>query len=367
MASPPLRAARLALLLLTIVCALAVDAFGILPRAMEGARNGDFSTFYTAGRIDRNLVYDFGAISRAQEPIVGRLTSPRPYLNPPTYLPILRLLARMPINVALAIWAVVTTAAFLGACFCVARPSAVLLVVISPVVWSTAAGGQVALAVGACVIGGVLLLPRRPVLAGVLFAVAALIKPPTVALVPLALIAAREWRALFACLIAGAAGGLASLAFEGVDTWMRWFGALHEFSRFLATSTVIEKGVSPATIMRLAGVSGSAALAFQIACGLLGVVLAGGAFRRTEDPLVRLAALTAGCLLVTPYAMTQEMAPMLPFAAMALLNDRVNPLFWLAGLLVLASLAAPFGVLLMALALVVRWPEAAAATSSGKA
>jgi hypothetical protein len=234
-------------------------------------------------------------------------------------------------------------------------------------VWSTAAGGQVALLVGACVIGGVLLLPRRPVLAGVLFAVAALIKPPTVVLVPLALIAAREWRALAACLIAGAAGGLASLAFEGIDTWMRWFGALHEFSRFLATSTVIEKGVSPATIMRLAGVSGSAALAFQIVCGLLGVVLAWSAFRRTDDPLVQLAALTTGCLLVTPYAMTQEMAPMLPFVAAALLNDRVNPLFWLAGLLVLASLAAPFGVLLMALALVVRWPETEIATASGKA
>jgi len=362
-----LRIARLALLVLAIGCALAVDIFGVGVRAVEGPRNGDVSTFWAAGRIDPARVYDFDAITRAQEPIVGPLVYPRPYLNPPTYLPVWRLLGRLPVGWALALWAGLTTALFLVACLGVARPWAVLLVALSPVVWSTAAGGQVALLVGACVIGGVALLPKRSALAGVLFAVAALIKPPAVTLVPLALIACRQWRALAACLVAGAAAGLASVAFEGVDLWLRWFEALGQFTHFLAMSTVIEKGVSPGTVVRLLHLSGPAALAFQIACGVLGVFVVWRTFRRTEAPLVRLAALTTGCLLMTPYAMTQEMAPMLPFAASAFLGERVHPLFWLAGLMVLAMIAAPFGVLLIGVALLVPSVSATAVTADANA
>jgi len=362
-----LRIARLALLALVIGCALAVDVFGVGVKAIEGPSSGDVSIFWTAGRIDPAKVYDFEAITRAQRPIVGPPVFARPYLNPPTYLPVWRVLARLPAGWALALWASLTTVVFLVACLGVARPWAVALVALSPVVWSTAAGGQVALLVGACIIGGVALLPKRPLLAGALFAVAALIKPPAVTLVPLALIACRQWRALAACLVTGVAAGLASVAYEGVDLWLRWFGALREFTRFLETSPVIEKGVSPGTIVRLLHLDGPAALALQLVCGALGVFLVWRTFRRTDEPLVRLVALTTGCLLVTPYAMTQEMTPMLPFAASALLSDRVHPLFWLAALMVLTMVAAPLGVLLMAAALLAPGVSRTAEAANGKA
>jgi len=346
-----LRTVRLALLALTIACALAVDLFGILPKAVEGPRNGDFSTFYVAGRINRRLVYDFAAVTRAQEPIVGRLESARPYLNPPTYLPLLELLAKAPIGVGLFLWATLTTALFLAACLSVAAPRVVLLAAISPVVWSTAAGGQVAMLVGACIIGAIASLERRPLLAGALFAVAALIKPPAVTLVPLALVACRQWKALAACLLTGVAAGLASISVYGLDIWLHWLAALHAFTDFLRFSDVIEKGVSPATLARLAGMGAPAALAFQIACAILGVAVVWRVFRGSSAPLHRLAALTTGCLLVTPYAMTQELAPMLAAAATLLLAPRAHPLFWFASFLVLASLAAPIGVILMGLGL----------------
>lgn len=362
-----LRIARLALLVLVIGCALAVDIFGVGVKTIEGPSNGDISTFWAAGQIDPAKVYDFDAITRAQQPIVGPLVFARPYLNPPTYLPVWRVLGRLPIGWALALWATLTTALFLVACVGVARPWAVVLVALSPVVWSTAAGGQVALLVGACIIGGVVLLPIRPLLAGALFAIAALVKPPAVTLVPLALIACRQWRALAACLVTGVAAGLASVTYEGVDLWLRWFGALREFTRFLGASTVIEKGVSPGTIVRLLHLSGPAAAALQLACGALGVFLVWRTFRRTEEPLVRLAALTTGCLLVTPYAMTQEMAPMLPFAASALLSDKVHPLFWLAALMVLTMIAAPLGVLVIAVALLTPGVAGTATAANGKA
>jgi len=352
------RILRLALLALTIACALVIDLKGILPRAVEGARNGDYSTFYAAGRIDRAKLYDFAAITKAQEPIIGQVDSPRPYLNPPTYLFVLGPLARLPVNTGLAIWAGGTTLLFLAACLLVARPPAVGLLLVSPVIWSTAAGGQVALLVGACIIGGMALLERRPIIAGVLFAVAALIKPPAVTLVPLALIACRQWRALAACLIAGVVGGLASISLYGLDIWLRWLGALHAFSAFLQFSDVVEKGSSPASLARLAGLNGPMTLALQVVCAILGVAIVWRVFRNSSQPLHRLAALTTGCLLVTPYAMTQELAPMLPAAAVLLLSARAHPLFWFASFLVLASLATPIGVILMGLGLLLlSWPS----------
>lgn len=353
-----LRIARLALLVITIFCALAVDVFGVMPRAVEGARNGDYSTFYAAGRIDHAKLYDFAAITRAQEPIIGRVDSVRPYLNPPTYLFILKPLARLPVNVGLAVWAASTTLLFLAACLLVARPPVIALALVSPVIWSTAAGGQVALLVGACIIAGMALLEKRPILAGALFAAAALIKPPAVVLVPLALIACHQWRALSACLTAGAVVGLASVLVHGFDLWLQWFEALRKFSQFLQFSDVIEKGSSPATLARVTRMHGSVALVFQAACGVVGLAVVWRVFRRTKEPLQRLASLTTGCLLVTPYAMTQELTPMLPAAAFLLLSRGGHPLFWFASFLVLASLAAPIGVILMGIALLFApWPE----------
>ncbi|MGE5566483.1 MAG: glycosyltransferase family 87 protein [Parcubacteria group bacterium] len=362
-----LHIAWLFLLTLTVACALAVDGFGILPRAVEGARNGDYSTFYAAGRIERGQLYDFAAITRAQEPLIGRVESPRPYLNPPTYLFVLEPLSRLPPNVGLALWAVSTTLLFAAACLLVARPWAVGLALVSPVVWSTAAGGQVALLVGSCIVAAVAVLPRRPVLAGVLFAIAALIKPPAVVLAPLALVAMRQWRALAACLVAGLLGGLAGVLRFGPDLWLQWLHAIQEFSRFLATSSVIEKGSSPATIVRFLGLSGPVALGFQIACGVLGVAVTWRTFRRSQEPLVRLAGLTTGCLLVTPYAMTQELMPMLPFAATALLDRKAGPLLWFASFMILASLATPFAVLIMAGCLLAEAPQSDRTTAEAGA
>ena len=87
---------------------------------------------------------------------------------------------------------------------------------------------RTSLLVGAAMIGGFLWLDRRPALAGVLFAVAACIKPQMMILAPLVLWG--RWRTLGWMLGAGAAMVVASLGF-GLGRWLEWPHALSAFGR----------------------------------------------------------------------------------------------------------------------------------------
>jgi alpha-1,2-mannosyltransferase len=82
--------------------------------------------------------------------------------------------------------------------------------------------GQAAFLVAALIVGGFSLLGSRPVLAGSILGLLTF-KPQFCILVPLALIAAAQWRALLAACLSALALAVASGLIFGWDLWLRWF------------------------------------------------------------------------------------------------------------------------------------------------
>ena len=177
--------------------------------------------------------------------------------------------------------------------------------------------GQVSLLVAGCLIGAWRILPRRPVLAGVLFGIAA-VKPQFGLLVPVALIAAREWR----CLIAATATVALSVATSGlVFGWTCWAllpGAMAGLSRFVAGFPEIARydpTVTPA--LHLLGVPAVLAQAVQLAVIMPVAWAIWRVFRRGVTPL-GVALLMAGTFLTTPYAVFYDL-PLATAASVALI------------------------------------------------
>jgi hypothetical protein len=296
----------------TIALSLASALWFIyLSMPMAGWVAADFKVFWTAGRIEQRLAYDFAAVSAA---IPGE-TGLRPFLSPPTLLLALKPLLGMPLWPAFALWTILGLASFCRVSARAAGPASILLLLSAPAFHWAAIAGQVTLLVGALLYSGVLCLSRRPIAAGLLFAAAALLKPQAALLVPLALIAGGHYRALFAALAAGSLGGLLSLTVHGPEMWIGWLRAIGAFGELIRSNGFIGKGITPSALAygsQLQGVGGAALVAGG---ALLGLSCCWLVFRRSDDPALRGGALVCGALLCTPYAMSYEAASLLPAAA----------------------------------------------------
>jgi len=159
-------------------------------------------------------LYDFHHVSELQNwPLgPGRL---RPYAYPPSALLFLVPFSMVPWNVGYLIWTALTGAFFAWAGFRVGAPKWFVLI---PWVASAAFCGQVTFLVGGLVMAA-LTLTEAPILAGVLFGMAAAVKPQLLMLLPLALIAEARWKTIVATGVTGLAiGAIAGLVW-GLAPW----------------------------------------------------------------------------------------------------------------------------------------------------
>ena len=280
--------------------ALALAAFAVaagLSALRIGHGAPDFYVFWAAAR-HAGAPYDPAIVSQLLARI--RLTGVWPFAYPPTFLLFVWPFAQAPMEFAYPLWTGLCAALFVFAGAQLVRPawaSAALLV--APPVFMAAELGQTSLPIGAAMIGGFAALERRPRLAGVLFAIAACIKPQAMIVAPIVLWG--RWRTLGWMLGAGAAIVAASLVF-GLGPWLQWPHALAEF-----------RAVAPAADRA----NPSALIASAWWAVLMGV--AGGAFAWTNRNLL---GLVGGAFLVTPYAHAYDLAPIAPLALAWLIRPR---------------------------------------------
>ena len=280
----------------------------------------DFLVFWTAARAPLHSIYDIDALTRAQAWAVVDLQDRRPFAYPPTFLTLIAPFGRLPILPALLAW----SALGIGA-FCVASSKLVgrswPLMLVSPAFICAAVTGQVTFIVGAGLMAGVLLLPKRPLLAGLVFGVVATLKPQAAVMVPLALVVGKHWRALLAAAVSGAVIGVVSLV-QHPELWGQWLRLLPVFSKIIETDAWdISIGVTPKTFAHQLGLRGTFGEAALVAAGsVLGVAAVLAAFRGT-NAVQRYAALCVGYLLISPYALWYELALLQP-VAVALLLER---------------------------------------------
>lgn len=295
----------------------------IVPWLEPGAYHADYSVFWTAVRMaveDPQRLYDSSAVTQAQAWLTDPHWGPRPFAYPPSALPLFGAFAWLPYWPSLLAWSAVSLACFVWATTRFTAGWGVALVLASPPVIVSLLLGQTALLCGAGILGAVALLPKRPIVSGLLLGLVAAVKPQALLLAPLALVRAGEWRALSAALAAGAAMAAASLAF-GPSLWLNWLQAFDEFNAAVEATQLYYVGLSPASFARALGLPPAARFAVQLIGVAIGVALVWQAFRR-DDLLLRAASLIGGSILCSPYAMPYELAMLTPVAAAALLSSR---------------------------------------------
>jgi Glycosyltransferase family 87 len=283
----------------------------------------DFITFYSASKLtlagDPAAAFDLTKIFAAQQSIVPKSEMPFQWAYPPTFQLIIAPLALMPYGVAYGVFMALTAAAFFFALCLIpqARPYRLALMV-APGTALCIFHGQNALLTAALFTGGVALFERRPLCAGFLLGLLAF-KPQMGLLLPIAFVAAGQWRAFF-----GAAAGALLLsalatALFGLGLWQVFF------DHFAFIELIMRNGWLPWPKMpsafvfcRLLGLPEQVALAAQIATalGVAGTVAV--LWRRTGPTPLAWAALITGTLLLMPYVFDYELAILgLPLALLA--------------------------------------------------
>jgi alpha-1,2-mannosyltransferase len=392
---------------------LIVTAHGLVD--FQGRPIGtDFSNVYAAGTYVRDgnpdAPFDLARQHAREQQIFGEATPLYGWHYPPFFLFVAAALALMPYGLALAVWQAFTLGLYLLSIRGILRldlvspsprlrgegwgerahppaqnrgeaPSSgkrvnahsglslhkrgdylwLLLAVAFPAVFINIGHGQNGFLTAAIIGGALVMLDRRPLIAGVLFGLLAY-KPQFGLMIPLVLAAIGRWRCFAAAAATVALLALAATAAFGPQIWHAFFESTR-FTRVVALeqgNTGWYKIQSVFSWARMWG--GSIPLAYALQ-GALAVVLAGSVvavWRSAAPYALKAAALCLAAVLATPYTFDYDMmvlAPAIAFIAADGFARGFGPwektalaVLWLAPLVarnVAQVTLVPFGVLAM--------------------
>jgi hypothetical protein len=297
----------------------------------------DFLRLWTASYSLLNgegrAIYDpdaFFALERA----VTQPATPNfyPWNYPPSSFLIVYPLALLPYLQSLAAWLALGLAGYLAALWRIFPTPLTLWVGLAfPAVFWTITHGQTSFLTTTLFCWGLLQLPRRPVLAGILFGVLTL-KPHLGLLLPVALAAGGHWRAIFAAALTALLFAAASVVLFGPGLWTDFLAST------TGTRSMLESGMnfghyykvqSVFAAARLLGSPTLVAYSLQVlvALGATGAVI--WVWRRpTGDPDMRDAALMAATPLSTAFIFDYDLmllAPAIAWLARKGLTDTALP------------------------------------------
>lgn len=305
---------------------------------------GDFGSFVASGQAA-----NAGLDPYAVHPLTlrGSQGEPYPNLNPPVLLPALQLLAHVDPQSAFRLWYAVSLALYILALALLARaypltPWRLLWALALAGLWFGLWLGQVytLLALGAVAVW--VLLPRRPLWAGLLLGLLVAVKPNLAPWVGLLLLAG-HWRPALAATGTAAALWLGALLAYGPAVYAQWLAATSTVTAFL-----VSDGAPWLVNLPLVGYPLAAAL-------LLGAAVSCWRYRpeplavsAIALPLVLVALPNSGigyCLLLLPVLLSRPWSPLLTVAAALLLVP-----FWRLDSLSVWAHQIAAGLLLAALA-----------------
>ena len=291
--------AALALATIFVLCGAAAVFI-----AYKGSVAPDFLSFWAAGRMAAGghaaSVYDLALHHSAEaRAIPGVSVLPFPY--PPFVLPLFVPFGMLPFWIGFAAWLGATAALYLlvtrrwiEARFALAQAAAAANFIT----------GQNGFLTAGIFVGGTRQVASRPFLAGAILGLLAF-KPQLAILLPVALIAGREWRAI--------AGGIASslvllalgLILFGAASYSHFLAILPHFSRWLSAGRwPWGELASPFALLRWFGVPMAAALAVHACIALTAAAVTAWAWAFKSERRAEI--LAAATLLVPPYLFTYD-------------------------------------------------------------
>lgn len=277
----------------------------------------DFISYWAAGKLGLQgqapLAYNVIEHHRvAQEAFqqVGQI----PFGYPPAFLLLAAPFALFSYPVAAVLWVVMTWAGYALAIRLWA-PKAYWLAMAMPPLLINAITGQAGFLIAALFIAGVAVLPKRPLLGGVLLGLIVL-KPQLGLVIPLALIAGREWRAFAGAAFASAGLLLLGLLIFGWQSCQAWLGNAGLYSSVVADGLAgWQRMASVYAALRFDGLGASPAWIVQGMVAVAAIATACLIWRRTADAGARAAALAAATALASPYLFGYDtLLLILPFA-----------------------------------------------------
>jgi alpha-1,2-mannosyltransferase len=326
--------ARRLLILVAVACApFCLGAWSLYRILFRHAPAQDFMVFHTAARAvwERNLplLFDGQAFTdRLNGRFAGVLDGPltlHPWVYPPLFLLLAAPFGLLPFWSAYAAFLLLTLGLLIAALRTVVAPGwprvvCTVSLLFSPATAFTVVVGQNAFLTTALMVGGFGLSRRAPVWAGVLLG-GLTFKPQLWLLVPIALLARRQWRVLAIAIATSVLFALLSLAAFGLEPWRQWLGLMlgrdPQFQDWLTAGRMY--GQSLFTDAVLLGAPHALAQAAQAAAVLAGAAVAWVAFRRADLPEdMQLAVLLTAALIAAPHVSNYD-AVMLAVAVSLLL------------------------------------------------
>ena len=189
------------------------------------------------------------------------------------------------------------------------RADQLALLVLSPAVIVNIWCGQNGFWVAVLLIGGLIQLDRRPVLAGILFGILS-IKPQLGLLLPVMLALTGRWRTIAAAAATAVVLVAAASAVFGVKIWSAYF-----FDAMPVQTQVVTEGFAhymvhmPTAYMnaKVAGLSASVALGLQALISAPTIIAVVWTFWRRRDVDLSNALFVTATFVVTPYAFNYDM------------------------------------------------------------
>lgn len=279
-----------------------------------GGVPSDFVNVWAAGRLVLEghpaAVYDWPAHKLVEEAAVGHAFGG--YFGwhyPPTFLFVAAALSLLTYATAYAVWVFGTFPVYLAAIRAiVGERTGYLLAAAFPALLANFIVGQNGFLTAGLVGGALVLLPRRPIVAGLLLGLLTY-KPHLGLLFPIALVAAGYWRAFFTAAMVAVLMAVAAWFAFGSDTWQAFFANIgHTSQAFLSDGWADWGKLQTAFgLTRMLGGGETLAWAVQGAVALVAAIAIALLWRSRAAYEIKAAALATGAMLATPYLYTYDL------------------------------------------------------------
>jgi arabinofuranan 3-O-arabinosyltransferase len=279
-----------------------------------GGVQSDFVNVWAAGRLVLQghpaAAYDWPTHKLVEEAAVGHgFEGYFGWHYPPTFLFIAAALALLSYAAAYALWVFGTFPAYLAAVRAIIGDrTGYVLAAAFPAVLANFVVGQNGFLTASLIGGALVLLERRPLLAGVLLGLLTY-KPHLGVLFPIALVAGGYWRAFFTAAVVALAMIAASWVAFGSDTWHAFFGNIsHTSQAFLSDGWADWSKLQTAFgLTRAFGGSETLAWTMQAVLALIAAAAVAAMWRSRAAYDIKAAALGVGAMLATPYLYTYDL------------------------------------------------------------
>jgi hypothetical protein len=268
----------------------------------------DFVNVWAAGRLvlqgHAASAYDWQVHKTIEDAAVGHaFEGYYGWHYPPTFLFVAAALALLSYGAAYALWAFATFPAYLVAIRAIIGDrTGYLLAAAFPAVLGNFIVGQNGFLTAGLVGGTLVLLQRRPVIAGILLGLLTY-KPHIGLLFPIAIVAGGYWRTFFTAAIVAALMALISWLAFGTDTWQAFYDNIGHTSRvFLSQGAADWSKLQTAFgLTRMLGGSEALAWSMQAAIALAAAGAVALLWRSDVAYEIKAAALGTAAMLATPY------------------------------------------------------------------